>query len=441
MTRKQDLFAVVDIETTGGNMRTDRITEIAIIVHNGQRVIEEYSTLVNPLKPIQPFVSALTGISNEMVIDAPTFNEVVDKIEELTTGRIFVAHNVRFDYGFLKNEYRRTGKTFRRKLLCTVTTSKHVFPELPSYGLGNICRDLNIDIYDRHRAHGDASATAILLEKLIFNDKKKIIKDLLKGELAATNLPSNISKDFVDELPEETGVYYFHNEKGEIIYVGKSKNIRDRVIAHFRNDANTTVNLKMNEQIYSISYDVTGDELVALLKESDEIKRWMPQFNRIQRRQKYRYGIFLEKDNSGYYDFDIELLNPERQPFHKFRTKQRAETFLDHLMAKNNIAPTFKKTYDAKAYNKRVDSSISRYRYPYSNFLIIGHGRVLDERSVVQIKDGNFVGFGFFDPVVTGSDMEAIVGNVNPYHNNPDVSRIILSYMRKYRKRVTILEY
>jgi len=422
-------------------MRTDRITEIAIVVHNGQRVIEEYSTLVNPLKPIQPFVSALTGISNEMVIDAPTFNEVVDRIEELTKGRIFVAHNVKFDYSFLKNEYRRVGKTFRRKLLCTVNTSKHVFPELPSYGLGNICRDLEIDIFDRHRAHGDASATAILLEKLIFNDKKKIIKDLLKGELASTKLPATISKEMVDELSEETGVYYFHNQKGQIIYVGKSKNIRERVISHFRNDAGTSVNLKMNDQIHNISYDVTGDELIALLKESDEIKRWMPQFNRIQRRQKYRYGIFLEKDQAGYYDFDIELLNPERHPIHKFRTKQRAENFLGNLMTKNDIAPTFKKKYDAKAYNKRVISSVSRYRFPHKNFLIIGHGRVLDERSVVQVENNNYVGFGFFDPVVTGSDLESIRSVVEPYRNNPDVSRIILSYMRKYRKRVTILEY
>ena len=435
------LFAVIDIETTGGNMRSDRITEIAIIVHNGQRIIEEYSTLVNPLKPIQPFVSALTGISNEMVLDAPTFNEVIDKVEELTANRIFVAHNARFDYGFMKNEFHRTGRTFRRKLLCTVTTSKHVFPNRRSYGLGNLCQDLNIEIHDRHRAHGDAAATAILLEKLLFNDKKKIIKDLLKGELATTNLPAPISNELVDELPEETGLYYFHNEKGQIIYVGKSKNIRDRVISHFRNDANSTTSLKMKEDIHDISFDVTGDELIALLKESDEIKRWMPEYNKAQRRQKYRYGIFIGEDQDGYYKFDIELLHPDREPFHKFRTKRRAETFLGHLFNRNDVTTSMKKSLKSRAYNKKVDAAISRFRYPTDNFLLVGHGRMIHERSVVQIKDGQYVGFGFFDPVITGSDVEAIKEAIKPYRNNPDIRRIILTYIRKNKKRLTMVSY
>lgn len=422
-------------------MRSDRITEIAIIVHNGQRVIEEYSTLVNPLKPIQPFVSALTGISNEMVQDAPTFDEVVDKIEELTSNRIFVAHNARFDYGFMKNEFRRTGKMFRRKLLCTVTTCKKIFPNRKSYGLGNICQDLHIEIHDRHRAHGDASATAILLEKLIFNDKKKIIKDLLKGELATAILPPAIRPELVDELPEETGVYYFHNEKGQIIYVGKSKSIRDRVISHFRNDGNSTSSMKLREQIFDITYEVTGDELIALLKESDEIKRWMPEFNRAQRRQKYRYGIFLDTDQSGYYHFKIDMLHPEREPFHKFRTKRRAENFLGHLFQKNEIALELKNKLPVKAYNKRVESAISRFKYPSDNFLLIGHGRAIEERSVIQVENGQYIGYGFFDPVITGSDNHAIRAAVKPYRNNQDVRRIILGYLRKNGKRLTVVNY
>lgn len=437
----EDLFAVVDIETTGGNMRTDRITEIAVVVHNGQRVIEEYSTLVNPLKPIQPFVSALTGISNEMVQDAPTFDEVVDKIEALTSDRIFVAHNAKFDYGFMKNEYQRTGRTFRRKLLCTVNTSKKVFPNRRSYGLGNICQDLDIEIHDRHRAHGDAAATAILLEKLLFNDKKKIIKEMLKGELATTHLPPSISKKQVDNLPDDTGVYYFLDDKGKIIYVGKSKNIRDRVISHFRNDSKTTMSLRMREKVYDIAFEVTGDELIALLKESDQIKRWMPEFNRMQRRVKHRFGVFLNTDQNGYHKLDIDLLHPDREDIHKFRSKRRAENFLGHLYDKNNCHPELKQSIDAKTYNKRIRSAISRFQYPAKNFLLIGHGKNLDERSAIQIEDGKYMGFGFFDPSITGSDVEAIKLCIDPYRDNQDVSRIILTYMRKYRKRVTIVKY
>ncbi|MEZ5006715.1 MAG: exonuclease domain-containing protein [Chitinophagales bacterium] len=433
------MFAVIDIETTGGNMQTDRITEIAIIVHNGQRIIEEYSTLVNPLRPIQPFVMALTGISNEMVQDAPTFDEVVDRIQQLTENRIFVAHNVSFDYSFLKSEFKRVGKTFRRKTLCTIHTSRKVFPNQRSYGLGNICKELEIEIHDRHRAHGDASATAILLEKLIFNDKKKIIKDLLKGELATTHLPSNISESLVDELPEETGVYYFLNEKGKIIYVGKSKNIRERVISHFRNDSNTTAALKMKEHIFDITYEVTSNELIALLKESDEIKRWMPEFNRIQRRQKYRYGLFSEKDQDGYYCFNIDLLHPSRNPIRKFRSKVRAEKFLQLLESKNDIGPTYKKVYDSDYYNERVDEAISKYVYPFASFLIIEHGRIEEERSVVLIENYEYKGYGFFDPVLTGNNLEAITDCVNFYRDNPDVQRILLAYLKKNKKQSNII--
>ena len=396
------MFAIVDIETTGGNMRNDRITEIAIILHNGQRVIEEFSTLVNPLRPIQPFVAALTGISNEMVQEAPTFEEVVNQVEEMTSNRILVAHNAGFDYGFLKSEYRRIGKSFRRKTLCTVKTSKKVFPNRRSYGLGNICKDLEIEIHDRHRAHGDAAATTLLLEKLIFNDKKKIIKDLLKAEIETTKFPANVSPQVVDELPEEIGIYYFKNEKGKIIYVGKSKNIRERVISHFRNDSNTAAALKMKSQIHSIDYEVTGNELLALLKESDEIKRWMPDFNKVQRRKKYRYGIYTNEDQDGYFDFKIELLNPERLPFYKFRSKRRAEIFLERLYVKSGIEPTFKKVLDNAAFNKQLGKALQRYQYPQTNFLIIGHGRIPNEQSVVQIENNEYVGFWIFRPCYDG---------------------------------------
>lgn len=422
-------------------MLNDRITEIAIILHNGQRIIEEYSTLINPLRPIQPFVAALTGITNEMVIDAPTFDEVADKIFELTQNRIVVAHNASFDYGFLKSEYKRAGKRFRRKTLCTVKTSRKVFPHKQSYGLGNLCRDLEIEIHDRHRAHGDASATAILLEMLIFNDKKKIIKDLLNGELATTHLPEKIAPELVDELPEEIGIYYFLNEKGQKIYIGKSKNIRERVISHFRNDSNRAAPIKMKEQIHDITYELTGDELVALLLESDEIKRWMPAFNRAQRRQKYRYGLFLSKDQNGYYTFDINLLHPDREDLHKFRSKRRAEVFLNNLQTRNKIDPALKNSYDAETYNALVNKAIKKYQYPYESFLIIGHGRIEGEKSVVMVEDNQYVGFGYFEPLMTGSDLNAIKSCVKPYRNNQNIKSIILSFIAKNKKRSNLFPF
>lgn len=433
------MFAIVDIETSGGNMHTDRITEIAIIVHNGERIIEEYSTLVNPLRPIQPFVMALTGITNELVQDAPTFEEIADKVEALTKGRIFVAHNASFDYNFLKGEFKRVGKKFRRKTLCTIKVSKHVFPGLRAYGLGNICKELDINIHDRHRAHGDAAATTILLERLIFNDKKKIIKDLLAEELSKAHLPSTLDAKLVDALPEEIGVYYFHNEKGQIIYVGKSKNIRERVISHFRNDVGSVANIQMNNEICDVTYEVTNNELIALLKESDEIKRWMPKYNKIQKRKKYRYGLFLENDQSGYNKFSVDLLHPSREPVRKFRSKVRAERFQNHLETKFDVAPSFKQIYEPDVFNEKVSKALSRYVYPHDNFMIIGHGRGDDEKSVILIRDKKYVGHGYFEPLHTGNNLELISECVDSYRDNPDVQRILLMFLKKNNKHAQIL--
>ena len=170
------MFAIIDTETTGGKPLNDRITEIAIIVHNGKRVVESYSTLINPCRKIDPFVSGMTGITDEMVADAPIFADVVQRVIDLTEGKIFVAHNVRFDYGVIINEFKRLGKTFIRKQLCTVKLSRKIIPGLPSYSLGRLCESLDIHILNRHRALGDAEATSIVFEKLLLNDRKEVIR-------------------------------------------------------------------------------------------------------------------------------------------------------------------------------------------------------------------------------------------------------------------------
>ncbi len=435
------MFAVVDIETTGGNFNKDRIIEIAIVVHNGQKVIEDYSTLVNPLRPIGPFITGLTGISNEMVEDAPTFDQVAERIQELTKGRIFVAHNARFDYGFMKSEYKRLGKPFRRGNLCTVQMSRKVFPDLVSYSLGNLCKDLQIPVDNRHRAFGDAAATAVLLEKLIFNDKKKIIKEALKDELSNATLPPNISRSIVDQLPEDTGVYYFLDENFKKIYIGKSKNIRERAIAHFSNDLNSFQALQMKNEIHHIAYELTGNELAALLLESDEIKRFMPKYNKAQRRKKYRYGLSVIKDEKGYKDLIIDLLHPEKEAIMKFTSKVRGEKLVHSLQTKFEFDPTFKKVDSPKTYNKKADKALKRFIYPEQNLLIIDVGRNIDERCVVQIENGVYKGFGYFEPELTSNNIQEIISCINPFHDNPDVKRIILNYYNKYKKRLDAIAY
>jgi len=229
------MYAVLDIETTGGKYNEEGITEIAIHKYDGHKVVDKFISLVNPEKEIQPFVVNLTGINNKMLRTAPKFHEVAKRIVEITEGTVIIAHNAQFDYRILRTEFRRLGFNFERKTLCTVELSQRLLPDAESYSLGKLVRSLGIAVSDRHRANGDALATLKLFKLLLNKDlNKSIIKTVVRaetlGELSTRQL------DIVDVLPSEMGVYYMHNVNGTIIYIGKSKNIKKRLTQHFTSD-------------------------------------------------------------------------------------------------------------------------------------------------------------------------------------------------------------
>ena len=202
-------FAVVDIETTGGSARNERIIEFAAVITDGKNILDSFQTLINPNKYIPEYITSLTGIDNEMVEDAPFFEEVAVKIDELTKDMIFVAHSVNFDFSFVKNEFQQLGYNYQRKKLCTVRLSRKIFPGHRSYSLGNICSQLGINISNRHRAFGDAEATAILLHKLVKHDREDHILNSLLANSKEKKLPPHISVEQYEAIPETAGVYYF----------------------------------------------------------------------------------------------------------------------------------------------------------------------------------------------------------------------------------------
>ena len=231
------MYAILDIETTGGQYNEEGITEIAIYKFDGQEVVDQFISLVNPEIPIQPFVVKLTGINNAMLRSAPKFFEVAKRIIEITEGCVIVAHNASFDYRVLRTEFRRLGYTFQKPTLCTVELSKKLIPEQPSYSLGKLVRNLGIPVADRHRASGDATATVKLFKMLLAKDlEKEIVKSFIKTEIKSGMSPKLL--DIVESLPSKTGIYYIHNEKGDLIYIGKSKNIKKRVNQHFTGTSN-----------------------------------------------------------------------------------------------------------------------------------------------------------------------------------------------------------
>ena len=320
-------YSIVDIETTGGSRNGNKITELAIINLDADQVVEEFSTLINPERAIPANITYLTGINNQMVENAPKFYEVAKKIVQMTEGRIFVAHNVFFDYNFIKHEFAELGFQFKREKLCTVRLARKYISGHKSYSLGNICSDLGIEIEDRHRALGDAKATSILFKKIMANIEDN---DFVEKESKKVMIPPNLDRSEYDSLPNDIGVYYFYNQKNELLYVGKSKDIKKRVSQHFRLDIKRKKDILLKNSIARIDYKLMGHELAALLYECHEIKDKWPPFNISLKSRKFTYGVILKEDKNGVlYPKIYSSIDPE-ECVYLFKSKYAAKKKIDH---------------------------------------------------------------------------------------------------------------
>lgn len=448
------MYAVIDIETTGGNANYGKITEIAIFIHDGSKVVDQFISLVNPEIFIPQFITNLTGITNEMVKTAPRFYEIAKKVVEITEGHVFVAHNAEFDYGFIRQEFKSLGYDFRRDVLCTVKLGRKIIPGHRSYGLGSLCKEYGITIEGRHRAGGDAFATTKILDILIQNDREDHFQQLLKREVIPTKVNEYLSGDSVKELPEETGIYYFLNSMNDIIYVGKSKNIRKRVIQHCLNPKNNKQRNLLSE-IAEINYEATGSELVALLRESEEIKRIQPKYNRKQVRNSYKFGVFVDLQMDGVMHLRIASVTKANDALALFSTKVEAEKFLFDFTKKYRLCPQktgFEKNYMGKPcfhysielcdgvchhqhpvddYNERVSNAIKRMNFEQASFLILDRGRSENERAIVRIEEGRYIGFGFADMEYVQGDLELLKDCANSKETNKEINSIIKGYLEK----------
>jgi len=447
------MYAVIDIETTGGSARLERITEIAVYIHNGTRVVEEYSTLINPERNIPYFITSLTGITNEMVEDAPKFFEVARKLVELTEGKIFVAHNAMFDYSFVRQEFSMLGYNFKRPLLDTVALSRKLLPGHRSYSLGNLCKELGIEITGRHRASGDALATVRLLELLLEKDHALESGSLMKNRKAAKLHPAlDLAK--LAAIPGEPGIYYFHDESGEVIYVGKSRNLSQRVNSHLSNDTSGR-EMKMCSLIADISWERTGSELIALLLESAEIKKKKPLFNRAQRRTGFRWGIYSHTDEKGYIRFEYRSASDEEVPLSLFTSRDRARGKLEQIINDYSLCQKLCGMYETDgacfhrqvglcrgaccgeeepgSYNERALMALDEFIFRERNFFIIDSGRDNEERSVVKIVKGKYAGFGYFNINDVGFGLTAVHDCIQKAADNRDIQVIIKSYLKNHR--------
>jgi DNA polymerase III subunit epsilon len=296
-------IAFVDLETTGTRARIDRITEVGIVrvaadPAGGPPCVDEWSSLVDPGKPIPPAIQALTGITDTMVRSAPTFGSVVRDVEERLKGCVFVAHNARFDYGFLKNEFARLERPFKAKVLCTVRLSRRLFPEAPSHSLDAVIERHGLSIAARHRALDDAQALWQFVQALYATLPADGIEAAVRRVLKIPSLPPQLAPDVLDGVPECAGVYLFYGDNPLPLYIGKSKNLRERVSAHFSSDWASETDLRLSAEIRRIECEPTAGELGALLREARLVKSLLPAHNRALRRKADAGVMTLREDGT-----------------------------------------------------------------------------------------------------------------------------------------------
>lgn len=457
-------YAIIDVETTGGRATRDRITEIAIVLHDGHSIIDTFESLVNPETRIPYGITQLTGITQQMVDDAPKFYEIARKIVEMTEGAVFVAHNVRFDYSFVRAEFSRLGFTFTRKQLCTVRLSRKAFPGLRSYSLGKLIQHFNIQVNDRHRAMADTLATTILFEKIIQQEEgAATVEEMINLGIKEALLPKNINLATLHALPEACGVYYMHDEKGSCVYVGKSINIKKRIAQHF--SKKTEKASKLQRFVHDITYELTGSELVALLLESYEIKRLRPYVNRAQRRSYFPHVIHKYTNAEGYICLQVDkpttAQRKKLQIISEYSKASRAKGQLQYALNRYALCGRFchldtgttacfnyhlKQCHgacvaqeSAPDYNERANAAIARLATVFEeDFCIVDKGRSAEERALILVSDGRYQGYGYVDQSATYADVTAIRDVIHSFPGNAETARIIRHFLNKHPNATVI---
>lgn len=443
------IYTIIDVETTG---QGNRMTEISIFKYNGTTVIDEFTSLINPNSFIPEHITALTGIDNALVADAPSFSEVAQHILDMTEDAVFVAHNVNFDYNVISGEFKRIGLDFTRKKLCTVRLSRRLLPGHRSYSLGKLCKGLNINLVDRHRARGDAQATVILFELLLRQNKAPdVFKEFLNKNSREATLPPNLPKATFEALPNKAGIYYFKNKKGKIIYVGKAKDIKKRVLSHFY--SKTKKSLDMVRETGDIDFEISGSELVALLMEDAAIKQHFPIYNKAAKRSIQSFSVFSYEDRKGILHIASNKGRLVPNPIITFYNVKDTRAFLEKLCEKYSLCPKYchlqeavsecshfsiknckgicKDAESVEDYNNRVLEAIYDSSNSKNDIILKEKGRHRNEDAFVMIKGGNYLGYGFIEKTETLGHPDDLHTYLIPQKDNTDVQKILQPLLMK----------
>ena len=446
-------FAIIDVETTGG-VSKGRMTEICIILVKNREIQNTYTTLINPGCLIPTTITALTGIDNQMVGSAPSFAEVAREIYEFTKDTVFVAHNVNFDFGFFKKQFAELGITYLRKKLCTVRLSRKIIPGLPSYSLGRLTRSIGIQLTGAHRAEADTRATVKLFNKLLEIDAitgyETILKALDVTSKEAT-LPPHLPAEDITALPETPGVYFFKNEAKKIIYVGKAKNIKKRVLSHLY--AKVSKEIALAQETHHIDFEQTGNELTALLLESHHIIKHYPKYNKVQKRPTTTFQIINYTNRKGILQLAIGKTKTTTNSIATLYSNALAIEHLENLCQAHELCPRYcslqsqgnacshykikkcngicQDLEEAQVYNKRVQEAIYSFQKQQDSYIIKGKGRTPTEISIILIEQGDYKGFGFVDAQESIRYFEDFSTYITRYKSSYYTTKILQSYHKK----------
>ena len=447
------MYAIVDIETTGGYAAAYGITEVAVYIHDGKRVVKHFETLINPQQNIPQYITALTGINNAMVADAPAFEEIAPILHELLNEHIFIAHNVNFDYSFIKHHLKAAGFELTAKKLCTVRLGRKVFPGLPSYSLGNLCRSLELPIENRHRAGGDAKATVKLFEHYLANGADIHIEQMLKKSSGEQWLPMQLTKADILQLPAGPGVYYFHDAKGKIIYVGKAINIRKRVSSHFTHNDADRKRQNFLRIICKITFKECSTELEAIVLESTEIKRLWPKYNYSQKQPAQKFALYMFEDSKGYLRLAIDKKKKNLAQLYSFNLlhegvvmlKKMAEEFeLHEKLCFIDKTPFTDDDYGALEspliYNEKIRIAIRALEENLPTFAVLDKGIKANEQLCLLIERGSFWGMGYLPVGLQVNSTTDLKSLLMPYADNDTIRNSIYSFVAQYPdKRISLL--
>ncbi len=448
------LYAIVDIETTGGYAAANGITEIAVFVTDGKNILSHFQTLLNPVYTIPKYVEALTGITNEMVEFERPFSSIACELYELLSDKIFVAHNVNFDYSFIKFHLAQSGYDLTCKKLCTIRLGRKIIQGSPGYGLGKICKHLGITIENRHRASGDAKATANLFHYLLRSDTNGHVQMMLSNKSKEQFLPPNISSAAIKKLPEQPGVYYFHDKKGKVIYVGKAKSLSKRVSGHFSNNKPNRQKQEFLKKIYNISYKTTATELMAFILESIEIKKLWPEQNRSMKRFEQAYGLYSFEDRKGYIRLCIEKKKKNLKALYTFNLLAEGHNLLRKLVRQFELCPRLcflqaenipcqslaekkckgacEQKENAQEYNARVLACIQHLNSELPSFALVDFGMRQEEQSCILIEKGRFYGMGYLPAHISAPTIDDLKNQLTPYAENDYIRGLIYQHVTKY---------